>query len=72
MHSGAYGIQLGAFSSEAAANTEWHLLMGRFGPELQGLTEHVVMAETAATRPNQFQLARAMAAPPGNEASLPW
>jgi cell division septation protein DedD len=55
IHSGAYGIQLGAFGSEAAANMEWHLLTGRFGPELQGLTEHVVMAETASGRIYRLQ-----------------
>jgi len=55
IHSGAYGVQLGAFGSEAAANMEWHLLTGRFGPELQGLTEHVVMAETASGRIYRLQ-----------------
>jgi cell division septation protein DedD len=41
-----FGIQLGAFSSEASANNEWRALAGRFGPELQGLRQHVVPAET--------------------------
>jgi cell division septation protein DedD len=43
---GSFGIQLGAFSSEAGANNEWRLLTTRFGPELQGLHEHLVTADT--------------------------
>ena len=50
-----YGIQLGAFSSEAAANNEWRLLAGRFGPELQGLQEHVVPADTPSGRVYRLQ-----------------
>lgn len=53
--SGAYGVQLGAFGSEAAANMEWHLLTGRFSSELQGLSEHVVMAETGSGRIYRLQ-----------------
>jgi cell division septation protein DedD len=53
--SGAFGVQLGAFSSEAGANNEWLALTGRFGPELQGLRQHVVPAETASGRIYRLQ-----------------
>jgi cell division septation protein DedD len=43
---GTFGIQLGAFSSEGAANNEWRLLTGRFASELQGLHAHLVTADT--------------------------
>jgi cell division septation protein DedD len=52
---GGFGIQLGAFSSEAAANNEWRLLTGRFGLELQGLNEHVVTADTPSGRVYRLQ-----------------
>jgi SPOR domain len=51
----AFGIQLGAFSSESGANSEWHLLVGRFGPELQGLTEHVIPADASSGRIYRLQ-----------------
>ena len=44
----AFGIQLGAFGSEAAATSEWQQLVARFGPQLQGLSPHIVTADTAA------------------------
>jgi SPOR domain len=55
MRGGGFGIQLGAFSSEAAANNEWRVLTGRFGPELQGLNEHVVTADTPSGRVYRLQ-----------------
>ncbi len=45
---GGFGVQLGAFSSEDKANTEWRALVGRFGPQLGGLTPHVVSADTSS------------------------
>ena len=51
----AFGIQLGAFSSEAAATNEWRLLLGRFSPELQGLTEQVVAADASSGRIYRLQ-----------------
>jgi hypothetical protein len=51
----SFGIQLGAFSSEAAANNEWRLLTGRFGPELQGLQPHVATADTPSGRVYRLQ-----------------
>jgi SPOR domain len=53
--SGGFGVQLGAFSSEAGANNEWRALTGRFAPELQGLSQHVVPAETASGRIYRLQ-----------------
>jgi hypothetical protein len=52
-----YGIQLGAFSTEAGANNEWHLLAARYASELQGLQEHVVAADMAAGRIYRLQAA---------------
>jgi len=52
---GAFGIQLGAFSTEAGANNEWHLLVGRFSSELQGLREHLVTADTPSGRIYRLQ-----------------
>jgi cell division septation protein DedD len=42
-----YGIQLGAFGSESAANSEWQQLKSRFASQLQGLVPRVVAANTA-------------------------
>jgi len=52
---GGFGIQLGAFSSEAGANNEWHVLTSRFGPQLLGLQEHVVSADTPSGRIYRLQ-----------------
>jgi len=41
-----YGVQLGAFGSEASADREWHRLRGRFGAELGSLSPRIVIAET--------------------------
>jgi len=43
-----YGVQLGAFGSESAANNEWQQLKSRFGAQLQTLTPRVVAANTAS------------------------
>jgi cell division septation protein DedD len=43
-----YGVQLGAFGSEASADREWHRLRGRFGSELGSLSPRIVVAETDA------------------------
>jgi hypothetical protein len=52
-----YGIQLGAFSTEAGATNEWHLLASRYAAELQGLQEHVVAANMATGRIYRLQAA---------------
>ena len=54
---GSFGIQLGAFSTEASANTEWRLLASRYAPDLQGLQEHVVPVDTASGRIYRLQAA---------------
>jgi hypothetical protein len=41
-----YGVQLGAFGSQNAANNAWQQLVARFGGELRGLSPHVVSANT--------------------------
>ena len=41
-----YGVQLGAFGSEASADREWHRLRGRFGAELGNLSPRIVVAES--------------------------
>src|SRR6267378_2221430 len=40
----AYGVQLGAFGSEASADREWRRLQGRFGAQLGGLAPRIVAA----------------------------
>jgi hypothetical protein len=51
----AFGVQLGAFSSEANATGQWRVLSGQFGAELQGLSERVVAADTASGRIYRLQ-----------------
>jgi cell division protein FtsN len=41
-----YGVQLGAFDSQASADREWQRLQGRFGAELGGLSPRIVLAST--------------------------
>jgi len=52
---GGFGIQLGAFSSEAGANNQWLLLRERFAPDLQGLQQRVVPADTPSGRIYRLQ-----------------
>jgi cell division protein FtsN len=40
----SYGVQLGAFGSEASADREWRRLQGRFGAQLGGLSPRIVAA----------------------------
>jgi hypothetical protein len=54
-----YGVQLGAFGSEASADREWHRLRGRFGAELGNLSPRIVLAEGAS---GQFYRLQAPAA----------
>lgn len=44
----AYGVQLGAFGSQASANREWQRLQSRFGSQLAGLSPQVVTADSSA------------------------
>ncbi len=43
-----YGVQLGAFGSEASADREWQRLQGRFSPQLGGLAPRIIVAQTDA------------------------
>jgi len=43
-----YGIQLGAFGSEASAGREWARLQDRFGAQLSGLAPRIVVASSAS------------------------
>jgi SPOR domain len=43
-----YGVQLGAFDSQASADREWQRLQGRFGSELSGRSPRIVLASTTA------------------------
>lgn len=45
---GAYGVQLGAFTSETGANVAWQQLTTRFGAQLRGLSPHLVPANTTS------------------------
>jgi cell division protein FtsN len=54
-----YGVQLGAFSSEASADREWQRLQGRFGSELGGLAPHIVLASTGSGELYRLQVAAA-------------
>jgi len=52
-----YGIQLGAFGSEASADREWRRLQGRFGPELGTLAPRIVLAESDSRQLYRLQAA---------------
>jgi len=43
---GGYGVQLGAFATQASADHEWQRLQGRFGAQLGGLSPRIVVAST--------------------------
>jgi cell division septation protein DedD len=55
----SYGVQLGAFASEASADREWRRLQGRFGAQLGGLSPRIV---TAGGTPGQLYRLQAPAA----------
>jgi hypothetical protein len=41
-----YGVQLGAFGTQASADREWQRLQGQFGPQLAGLEPRIILAST--------------------------
>lgn len=43
-----YGIQLGAFGSQASADHEWQRLQERFGAQLHGKSPRIVVASTSS------------------------
>jgi SPOR domain len=54
---GGYGVQLGAFGSEASADREWRRLQGRFGAELGNLSPRIVVAESDSRQLYRLQVA---------------
>ncbi|TLY94043.1 MAG: SPOR domain-containing protein [Gammaproteobacteria bacterium] len=44
----SYGVQLGAFGSEASADREWRRLQGRFGAQLGGLSPRIITGGNTA------------------------
>jgi len=54
-----YGIQLGAFGSEASAGREWQRLQERFGTQLGGLSPRIVVASTNSGQFYRLQAAAA-------------
>jgi cell division protein FtsN len=52
-----YGIQLGAFGSEASADREWQRLQVRFAPELGSLSPRIVPAESDSRQLYRLQVA---------------
>jgi hypothetical protein len=52
-----YGVQLGAFTTEASAGRAWQRLQGRFGAELGGLSPRIVMASTDSGQLYRLQAA---------------
>jgi len=60
--SNGYGVQFGAFGSQASADREWQRLQGRFGSQLSGLAPRIVVASTTSGQLYRLQ------APAGGEA----
>jgi hypothetical protein len=54
-----YGVQLGAFGSEASADREWQRLQGRFGAQLGGLSPRIVPASSNSGPLYRLQVAAA-------------
>jgi len=51
----AYGIQLGAFSSQEKADARWQFMAAQFASQLQGLASRVVAADTPQGRIYRLQ-----------------
>jgi hypothetical protein len=54
-----YGVQLGAFGSEASADREWQRLQGRFGAQLGGLSPKIIPASSTSGPLYRLQIAAA-------------
>ena len=52
-----YGVQLGAFGSQASADREWQRLQGRFGSQLAGLAPRIVLASSGSAPLYRLQAA---------------
>jgi cell division protein FtsN len=56
--SGGYGVQLGAFSSEAGAQAQWKILTGKYKGELGGQSHRVVASRSGSSTLYRLQVAR--------------
>ena len=56
---GSYGVQLGAFGSQASADRAWQRLRGQFGAQLGGLSPHIVVGRSGPTQLYRLQVAAA-------------
>jgi len=56
---GSYGVQLGAFGSQASADREWQRLQGQFGAQLGGLSPRIVVGGSGAAQLYRLQVAAA-------------
>jgi SPOR domain len=54
-----YGVQLGAFGSEASADHEWQRLQGRFTAQLGGLSPRIILTSTSSGQLYRLQVAAA-------------
>lgn len=54
-----YGVQLGAFGTEASADREWQRLQGRFSAQLGGLSPRIIQTSTTAGQLYRLQVAAA-------------
>jgi hypothetical protein len=52
-----YGVQLGAFGSEASADREWQRLQGRFGAQLGGLSPRIILTSSTSGQLYRLQVA---------------
>jgi hypothetical protein len=57
--SAGYGVQLGAFSSEAGAQAQWKILTGKYKGELGGQSHRVVVSRPGSSPLYRLQVARA-------------
>lgn len=58
-YTAGYGVQLGAFGSQASADREWQRLQGRFGAQLGGLSPRIVTASSSSGQLYRLQVAAA-------------
>lgn len=59
MDASGYGVQLGAFGSEASADHEWQRLQGRFTAQLGGLSPRITLLSTGSGQLYRLQVAAA-------------
>jgi len=59
VNTAGYGVQLGAFGTQASADREWQRLQGRFGTQLGGLSVHIIPTATGSGQLYRLQVAAA-------------